>query len=200
MVDQFLGALKELERRSLDNIMIFSDVLVERLDDLATAMVNEKMSDNDYMKLLELYYQRCRKDRNRDGMMFCVLRIQQISYLKQVKKRPKPYPNIYFSDIYDDNSLCFLRQRRPFFSMLMDNLTKRLLWISLLISLFLFIVLVLGFQISFLVGFIVSVVLWIGMYLYCQKYLVYQFLDKEILRYRTSVNRLCRKIDDFLMN
>ncbi|CBK88873.1 hypothetical protein EC1_15240 [Faecalitalea cylindroides T2-87] len=58
MADHFLGALKEIERRSRDNTLIFSDVLSERLDGIAESMISTKLSDNDYMKLLELYYQK----------------------------------------------------------------------------------------------------------------------------------------------
>ena len=52
MADYFLGALKALERRSKDNVLIFSDVLTERLDALVESMIYQKISDNDYLKTL----------------------------------------------------------------------------------------------------------------------------------------------------
>ena len=35
MADHYLGALKEIERRAQNNILVFSDVLSERLDVVA---------------------------------------------------------------------------------------------------------------------------------------------------------------------
>ena len=62
MADHFLGALKEIERRAQNNILIFSDVLSERLDVIAKNMVLKPVSDNDYLKLLELYYKKFSKE------------------------------------------------------------------------------------------------------------------------------------------
>lgn len=61
MADHFLGALKEIERRAQNNILVFSDVLTERLEVIAQNMVGKSISDNDYLKLLELYYKSFRK-------------------------------------------------------------------------------------------------------------------------------------------
>ena len=58
MADHFLGALKEIERRAQNNILVFSDVLTERLEVIAQNMVGKSISDNDYLKLLELYYKK----------------------------------------------------------------------------------------------------------------------------------------------
>ena len=52
MADHFLGALKEIERRAQNNILIFSDVLSERLDVIAKNMVLKPVSDNDYLNCL----------------------------------------------------------------------------------------------------------------------------------------------------
>ena len=54
VADHFLGALKEIERRAQNIILVFSDVLTERLEVIAQNMVGKSISDNDYLKLLEL--------------------------------------------------------------------------------------------------------------------------------------------------
>ena len=51
MADHFLGALKEIERRAQNNILVFSDVLTERLEVIAQNMVGKSISDNDYCLL-----------------------------------------------------------------------------------------------------------------------------------------------------
>ena len=93
MADHFLGALKEIERRSRDNTLIFSDVLSERLDGIAESMISTKLSDNDYMKLLELYYQKYHKQEKKKAMMYCILRIQQMAECKKMKKFNKNIKN-----------------------------------------------------------------------------------------------------------
>ena len=62
VADHFLGALKEIERRAQNNILVFSDVLTERLEVIAQNMVGKSISDNDYLKLLELYYKKFSKE------------------------------------------------------------------------------------------------------------------------------------------
>ena len=64
MADHYLGALKEIERRAQNNILVFSDVLSERLDVVAENMVANPMSDNDFLKLYEMYYTRFSKEKN----------------------------------------------------------------------------------------------------------------------------------------
>ena len=78
MADHFLGALKEIERRSRDNTLIFSDVLSERLDGIAESMISTKLSDNDYMKLLELYYQKYHKQEKKKAMNMINLTIDGV--------------------------------------------------------------------------------------------------------------------------
>ena len=83
MADIFLQSIKEIERRSKDNVLIFSDVLTERLTELAQAMIDARMSDNDYIKLCEVYWLYYKKENNVQGMLFCLLRIQQLIQYKR---------------------------------------------------------------------------------------------------------------------
>ena len=86
MADHFLGALKEIERRAQNNILVFSDVLTERLEVIAQNMVGKSISDNDYLKLLELYYKKFSKDENKQAMLFCLLRMQEVVFYKEHKE------------------------------------------------------------------------------------------------------------------
>ena len=88
MADHFLGALQALERRAQDNVLVFSDVLTERLDALAGSMLEQPISTNDYSKTLELHYQKYQRFENQEGMIFCVLRMQQLAMIVKKKKKP----------------------------------------------------------------------------------------------------------------
>ena len=125
MADHFLGALKEIERRSRDNTLIFSDVLSERLDGIAESMISTKLSDNDYMKLLELYYQKYHKQEKKKAMMYCILRIQQMAECKKMKKFNKNIKNIEFSDSFDEYTLAFLNKKRPYYKNMALDFKKK---------------------------------------------------------------------------
>ena len=85
MADHFLGALKEIERRAQNNILVFSDVLSERLDVIAQSMISKQLSDNDYLSWLNCIIKKFSKEKNKQGMLFCLLRMQQIVFLKSIR-------------------------------------------------------------------------------------------------------------------
>ena len=121
MADHFLGALKEIERRAQNNILIFSDVLSERLDVIAKNMVLKPVSDNDYLKLLELYYKKFSKEENKQGMLFCLLRMQQIVYLKGHRKKQNEIINLEYSEGYDSVTEAFLTRKRDYYKNTLKN-------------------------------------------------------------------------------
>ncbi|MBP3853950.1 MAG: hypothetical protein J6D18_05210, partial [Erysipelotrichaceae bacterium] len=55
MTDRFLGSLKDIERQMQKELFSYSTDTLQRLDDIALAMIDEPMSDNDYLKFMELY-------------------------------------------------------------------------------------------------------------------------------------------------
>ncbi len=101
MADHFLGALKEIERRAQNNILVFSDVLTERLEVIAQNMVGKSISDNDYLKLLELYYKKFSKDENKQAMLFCLLRMQEVVFYKEHKENQDDLSKMEFNEEYD---------------------------------------------------------------------------------------------------
>lgn len=198
MADRFIGALKALEKRSLDNVMIFSDVLKERLDQLAQAMLQEEMSDNDYMKFLELYYQRYRQEKNRKAMMFCVLRIEQLAALKKQKNKQQEFCHLHFSKEMDIQTMVFIKERKPFYQRLITAYQKQSLWFSLLTSLCVFSVFVLGFKLSFFMGLFISLCELCIVFLICNQILIDRRIEHVIHSYRMHADTYCKTIDAFL--
>ena len=110
--DHFLGALKEIERRAENNILVFSDVLTERLEVIAQNMVGKSISDNDYLKLLELYYKKFSKDENKQAMLFCLLRMQEVVFYKEHKENQDDLSKMEFNEEYDSITKAFLFRKR----------------------------------------------------------------------------------------
>lgn len=158
MSDRYLQDLKELERRSKDNILSFSTVLTQRLDELAQTMINQPMSDNDYIKLCELYYQRYDREQNKQGMIFCVLRIQQFLKLKTTKNNRDAYPKISFSRYKDPDSLEFLKSKKNYYLQLLNEFKKKLIKVALFFTILIMAILALLFQMNFIFSWIVSIV------------------------------------------
>ena len=114
MADHFLGALKEIERRAQNSILVFSDVLSERLDIIAQSMISKPISDNDYLKLAELYYKKFSKEENKQGMLFCLLRMQQILFLKEHEEAQTEDIKMEFSEGLDSMTKAFLSRKRNY--------------------------------------------------------------------------------------
>lgn len=116
MADHFLGALKEIERRAQNNILVFSDVLSERLDVIAQSMISKPLSDNDYLKLAELYYKKFSKEKNKQGMLFCLLRMQQIVFLKEHTDKQTDDIKLEFSEEIDAITKSFFIKKKKLLS------------------------------------------------------------------------------------
>lgn len=190
MADHFLGALKELERRTHDNVLIFSTVLSERLDDLTASMINNPLSDNDYMKLMELYYQKFQKMEKRNAMMYCLLRIQQIASFKENVKLQKRVKLIEFSEDYDEFTSEFLFKKRPYYKNMQIDFKKRALLISFLCAVFFLIVGVLVVQVKFLIGWILSLIIYVGSYFWFSKRGFFYFFDSRLQDLKAEVDPL----------
>lgn len=195
MADYFLGALKELERRSRDNILVFSTVLSERLDDLIASMIRHPISDNDYLKVMELYYQKFQKMEKKDAMMYCLLRIQQISNYKENVRLQKKVRFIEFSGNYDDFTLEFLNKKRPYYKNMQTEFKKRALVISLLASIIFLIVSVLVFQVKFLIGWFLSLLIYIGFYFWISKRGYFHFFESRMRDLNGEVDSLLIDFD-----
>ena len=132
MADHFLGALKEIERRAQNNILVFSDVLSERLDVIAQSMISKPLSDNDYLKLAELYYKKFSKEKNKQGMLFCLLRMQQIVFLKEHTDKQTDDIKLEFSEEIDAITKAFLSRKRNYYQNSLRNIFQRFILLDTL--------------------------------------------------------------------
>lgn len=195
MADYFLGALKEIERRAQNNILVFSDVLSSRLDVIAQNMEGKKMSDNDYLKLFELYYQRFSKEENKSAMLFCLLRMQQIVFYKEHPERQSEVKNMEFNDSYDMVTKTFLDRKREYYQMTLTHIFQRFILLASAAYIFLLVVCVLLFHIPFLFTFLFLLVAWSLGLVAAKKVGVPYFYQMQIENLSKQVNEIVLKVD-----
>ena len=169
MADYFLGALKEIERRAQNNILVFSDVLSERLDVVAQNMALNPISDNDYLKLYELYYTRFSKEENKNGMLFCLLRMQQVVSYKEYKEKTKENVKLEFNDGYDLITNAFLSRKRNYYQSCLDRIYQKFIVMDTTAYIVLLVLFVLLFHIPFNISFLLLIVCWIFVLVFAKK-------------------------------
>ena len=155
MTDRFLGSLKDIERQMQKELFSYSTDTLQRLDDIALAMIDEPMSDNDYLKFMELYARKYDKMPNKKARTYCVMRMQQVVDAKTNEKRQKEFPGLTFSKRMDEYTEQYLKSFKL-------NLLR--LDLGLTIAIMVFLVLVL--QISFFIGWPISILFFIAVFLF----------------------------------
>lgn len=195
MADHFLGALKEIERRAQNNILVFSDVLSERLDIIAQSMISKPLSDNDYLKLAELYYKKFSKEKNKQGMLFCLLRMQQIVFLKEHTDKQTDDIKLEFSEEIDAITKAFLSRKRNYYQNSLRNIFQRFILLDTLAYVLLLMLFVLLFHIPFKVAFILLVLAWIVVLVYAKQKGVPYFYDSRIQTLSQEVDSTFLQVD-----
>lgn len=198
MADHFLGALQALERRAQDNVLVFSDVLTERLDALAGSMLEQPISTNDYSKTLELYYQKYQRFENQEGMIFCVLRMQQLAMIVKKKKKPSfQYQEI--SPKLDERIQLFLNKHKEMYQKLREDSLRIWILTSLAGAIGLMIVSVLLAHVPFMIGWLAALALWIGLLVYGYCFKIEKNLEKQIVSLYPKLDDLHVLLDQSAM-
>lgn len=198
MADHFLGALKEIERRAQNNILVFSDVLTERLEVIAQNMVGKSISDNDYLKLLELYYKKFSKDENKQAMLFCLLRMQEVVFYKEHKENQNDLIKMEFNEEYDSITKAFLSRKRDYYQITLKNIFQRFILLDTLAYIVFLLVFVLLIHISFRVSFILLVILWALVLFFAKRRVFLIFIIQEFKHFfKMWIQHCCRWINQF---
>lgn len=195
MADHYLGALKEIERRAQNNILVFSDVLSERLDVVAENMVANPMSDNDFLKLYEMYYTRFSKEKNTNGMLFCLMRMQQVIYFKEHKDKQNERIRLEFGEGYDSITKAFLSRKRNYYQIYLDLYFKFFIVADTAAYVVLLMLFVLLFHVPFKISFIVLMICWALVLVFAKKRGIYSYYEARIQELSQDLNRVLLKVD-----
>ena len=196
MADIYLQSIKEIERRCKDSVLIFSDVLGQRLDELAGAMVESRMSDNDDIELCKIYYQRYLKEENRTGMIFCLLRIQQLLQFKRKKRFQSFFPSLSFSSYCDSELKSFLVNKRYYYKVYLDAFKEKLIVLDMLFCIGFMYLFVLVFHFSF--AWILCLVTGLGILIYVVGVYFYfdRYLEQIMEKMRNKIDFNHAKVDE----
>ncbi|MCF0106928.1 MAG: hypothetical protein HUJ53_09210 [Holdemanella sp.] len=207
-MDQVVYDLGELESRSQDHVMGFSDWISDRLDEKAASMVNASMSDNEYIKLNELYYRKYRYERNNDpdnkdlnrAMKFCILRVQQITSYKKQRRNRSLFPLLKFSKKMDENTVAFLNGKKNLYLEDQMDFKKKILLIASIVTVLIMALLVLLYKINFFIGWLIATL--IGVILYCLSFYIgfNRYFEYQMEQLYPALDKTHRTIDKNLKN
>ncbi|WP_297237226.1 hypothetical protein [uncultured Faecalicoccus sp.] len=199
MADRFLGALKGLERRSKDNVLIFSDVLTERLDALIETMIGAKLTDNDYLKTLELYYKKYQRFENHEGMYFCILRMQQILKYKNEKRFQNQFGRLEFTKDPLNDALVFVEQHKDYYQKVQEEYLRVYLLIILLVAIGILVFGVLVLDVPFFACWIFTMLIYAVLWGLGKKVGIERLMEKQIVKLYPKLDELCVKLDQSAM-
>ena len=146
MKEAYITQLTEVEKALEENNGAFSDAIIERLSALVTEMKGMRISAEEYLKVMQLFFRKYEKERNREGQHYCAIRMLQLQrYLKSRSSKHQKYeliidreiPQTYEAYIYDKS-----RFYRETFRMLQQRLL--LMTVVLFIALFILLSLLLN--------------------------------------------------------
>lgn len=190
MEDRFLSALKVIERQRSEEFS-FEDTTSPRLFQLTNSMSDEYISDNDYLKLLELYYQKYAREGLNSNKMYCLLRMQQIQEAKNHSFRRKKFKKVLFQKEWDPSTKCFLMKKKSFLRQMRLREMIPLMGFASVIYAVLLSFFVWGMHFPFLNSFIFSVILWVG-------FLCYAYFFMTEITISDQMKKMNRKIDEAL--
>ncbi len=180
MANQFTGALKQVERMMNSSLFGYSQSALQQLDGLALAMANEGMTDYEYMKLLELYARKYKQSNEKKRFRFCLMRMQEIVWLKEHKEFQKEFCRIVFTkDELDEYTMLFLEGYPSYLSIYEERFRKRILAVTTVFYVLILALCVLGFGWRFWTIFTIDLAFFIGINYYCFRFAYKKILDSQ---------------------
>lgn len=150
MTQPYMGALKQVERLMQDSLGTYSQNSMNQLNDLCIQMSQDPVYDVDYLKLMELYGRKYRKEKNEEALRFVVMRMQQVSLARQNSK--STYAGIVFTNRpLDAFTKAFLQEFPSLLHTYEERYKVRILQIATPVFVGTLILLVLLFHLPFLI-------------------------------------------------
>lgn len=81
MADRFIAALNQIERQMKDMILSVSSDHTP-FHEFVSEIQGEKMSDNDYFRILETFYGEYMRKQQSKAQMYCLMRMMQLEKRK----------------------------------------------------------------------------------------------------------------------
>lgn len=198
MADHFLGSLKDIERAMQKDMFSYAPQTMQRLDEMALAMVDQPVSDNDYLKIMELYGRKYDKEQRAKARTYCVMRMQQVLQAKRNEKIRKVFPVLEFSKTLDPYTAEFLKGHKNYHKYYSDTFRLNLLRLDVGLTIALMIFLVLVMKMSFFIGWGLSIVFFFGLFFFGIYYSFPKIMDDQFDTLIQSVDTNCEIVDKYV--
>lgn len=159
MADKYVKALEQIEK-SMKDTLISMQGDKTRFHSFVTDISGEKMSDNDYLRVLEIFYGLYQRKNESKAQMYCILRMMQLELARRKPYLQSMYPHIQFTKDTDSRIESFVSRKRPFYQVISDRYERRFDLGSTLLCMALLALLVLAVHLPFLLSFIACFLLW----------------------------------------
>lgn len=181
MADRFLSALKVIERQRKEEFT-FDDQAFIRLEELTKSMTQEEVSDNDYLKLLEMYYKKYADAVEKSNMLYCLLRMQQVARAKTHVFWQRYFNHVEFQEEWEESTKEFLTKKKPRLQKMRQRSMIPLLGIGTVLYILVLCLLVYGVHFSFMGSCIFSLLLWIAFLVYGYYFVAEMIISEQLSR------------------
>ncbi len=159
MADRFIAALNQIERQMKDMILSVSSDHTP-FHEFVSEIQGEKMSDNDYFRILETFYGEYMRKQQSKAQMYCLMRMIQLEKAQNVRWMRKMFPKIEFSNAPNPSLKAFIDRKRPFYQALSDKIERKCVLISTAIVLIILPILILSLNLNSFLSLLIVFSLW----------------------------------------
>ena len=195
MADKFLGALKELERKMQLDVNGYSKQNLKQLDEIAKMMAGVAISDNDYLKVMELYGRKYDQMDKHKARQYCVMRIQEVLKAKTHPKIQANYPGLTFSNPVDPFTKAFAQSFKDYHQQYKDDFKIKLLRFDVIVVIVLLTLLVLVMKASFFIGWIISFLTFVMIFILGIKISFPRLIEEQMYARIHHVDSFCEEVD-----
>ncbi|MBQ0065284.1 MAG: hypothetical protein KBT48_05935, partial [Firmicutes bacterium] len=123
---EFLSELETIEK-SLFHGINRKDTFLSKLNEITVHMTNLQIEDQEYLKLMQLYYYKYEMEDNLPGKRYCLIRMHQIHSYQKKKTLQVRFPKLHFTDQTEETLKDFLLDHENLYLDLVVQFIKELL-------------------------------------------------------------------------
>ncbi|EOS60990.1 hypothetical protein C815_00716 [Firmicutes bacterium M10-2] len=175
-VDPYYFSLCRIEQEAAHEISFLSSNSL-KLDALMQAMSYDKISANDYLKLLKMNYAKYDKMDRTKEKRYCLVKMQMVADAKVHRYKRNQFKMVNFSNPIRDEFLPLFEQRIKALRWMEESKIKKFLVIDVCIYILVLLAFVYGLHISILFSVAIGLFIFFGTYLL----FYYRILDQLVV-------------------
>ncbi|MCF0259001.1 MAG: hypothetical protein HUJ54_03995 [Erysipelotrichaceae bacterium] len=188
MADQYLKALNFAEnsqKKTIAGMNVEADTFIELVRD----MTGQRMSDNDYAKVLEMFYKRYSRKNDRPlAVNYCVMQMERLYQARTRKNLQAMYPAIDFSENAAPFFKEFVSDTDGLYPRMEETVMKKWLAAQSVTSIALLAFFVLLCRLPFLVSLLICILLFVLLWIVGRRYIAPSLAEDRM-------NRMIRSLE-----